>query len=104
VSDVHVMTTADGCHLFSGCGYPAPSIADFYFKPVFTIGGIDITKPILLAILTVVLILTFFYVAFRKPKIARALDPRGITTQREVAQFMRTALAVLHSELEDRDS
>jgi len=42
--------------------------------------------------------------AFRKPKIARALDPRGITTQREVAQFMRTALAVLHSELEDRDS
>jgi phospholipase C len=42
--------------------------------------------------------------AFRKPKIARALDPRGITTQREVAQFMRTALAVLHSELGERDS
>jgi len=73
VSDVHVMTTASGCHLFSGCGYPAPSIADFYFKPVFTIAGIDITKPILLAILTVVIILTFFYVAFRKPKIV----PRG---------------------------
>ena len=42
--------------------------------------------------------------AFREPKIARALDPRGITTQREVAQFMRAALAVLHSELGDRDS
>ena len=42
--------------------------------------------------------------AFRKPRIARALDPRGIATQREVAQFMRTALAALHSELEDRDS
>src|SRR5262249_60924235 len=33
--------------------------------------------------------------AVRKPKIARAIDPRGITTQREVAQFMRTALADL---------
>src|SRR5262249_8643334 len=42
--------------------------------------------------------------AFRKPKIARALDPRGITSQRAVAQFMRTALAVLHSGLEGRDS
>jgi phospholipase C len=41
--------------------------------------------------------------AFRKPKMARALDPAGIRTQREVAQFMRAALAVLHSELEDRD-
>src|SRR5262245_36899229 len=42
--------------------------------------------------------------AFRKPKLARALDPRGIATQREVAQFMRSALAVLHSDVEDRDS
>jgi Phosphoesterase family len=42
--------------------------------------------------------------AFRKPTLARALDPRGITTQREVAQFMRAALAVLHSEVEDLDS
>jgi len=39
--------------------------------------------------------------AFRKPKLARALDPAGITTQREVAQFMRAALTVLHSGLED---
>src|SRR5213083_551657 len=42
--------------------------------------------------------------ASRKPKLARAFDPRGITTQREVAQFMRTALAALHPELEGRDS
>jgi phospholipase C len=40
----------------------------------------------------------------RKPKLARAFDPRGITTQREVAQFMRTALAALHPEFEGRDS
>jgi F-type H+-transporting ATPase subunit a len=67
------MTTASGCHLFSGCGYPAPSISDFYFKPIFTVAGIQITKPIVLAVLAAVVILTFFYVAFRKPK----LVPRG---------------------------
>jgi hypothetical protein len=39
--------------------------------------------------------------AFRNPKLARALDPAGIATQREVAQFMRAALTVLHSGLED---
>ena len=42
--------------------------------------------------------------ASRKPRLARALDPHGLTTQREVAQFMRTALAALHPELEGRDS
>src|SRR5215467_10940190 len=40
--------------------------------------------------------------ALRRPTIARAFDPRGITTQREVARFMRTALSALHSEMEDR--
>jgi F-type H+-transporting ATPase subunit a len=73
VSDVSVMTTASGCHIFSGCGYPAPSISDFYFKPIFTVAGIQITKPIVLAVLAAVIILTFFYVAFRRPK----LVPRG---------------------------
>ena len=73
MSDVSVMTTASGCHIFSGCGYPAPSISDFYFKPIFTIAGIQITKPIVLAVLAAVIILIFFYVAFRKPK----LVPRG---------------------------
>jgi F-type H+-transporting ATPase subunit a len=73
VSDVSVMTTASGCHIFSGCGYPAPSISDFYFKPIFAVAGIQITKPIVLAVLAAVIILTFFYVAFRRPK----LVPRG---------------------------
>ncbi len=42
--------------------------------------------------------------ASRMPKVASAFDPRRITTQREAGQFMRTALAALHSELEGRDS
>ena len=73
MSDVSVMTTASGCHIFSGCGYPAPSIEDFYFRPIFTVGGIGITKPVVLAVLAGAIILIFFYVAFRKPK----LVPRG---------------------------
>ena len=73
MSDVSVMTTASGCHIFSGCGYPAPSISDFYFRPIFTVGGIAITKPVVLAVLAGAIILIFFYVAFRKPK----LVPRG---------------------------
>ena len=52
MSDVHVLTTASGCHIFSGCGYPAPSIENFYFKPIFTVGGIAITKPVVLAVLS----------------------------------------------------
>src|SRR5262249_54162212 len=42
--------------------------------------------------------------AARNAKLARALDPAGITTQREVGQFMRRALAALHAEVEGRDS
>jgi F-type H+-transporting ATPase subunit a len=73
VSDVRVMTTASGCHIFSGCGYPAPSISDFYFKPIFTIGGIEITKPVVLAVVAAAIVVGFFAVAFARPK----LVPRG---------------------------
>ncbi len=73
MSDVRVMTTASGCHIFSGCGYPAPSISDFYFKPIFTIGGIEITKPVVLAVVAAAIVVGFFAVAFARPK----LIPRG---------------------------
>jgi F-type H+-transporting ATPase subunit a len=55
-------------HLFSGCGYQAPSYStDFLFKPVFRIGIFEVTKPLLLVLLAVVLILAFFGFAFWKP-------------------------------------
>ena len=73
MSDVRVMTTASGCHIFSGCGYPAPSISDFYFKPIFTIGGIEITKPVVLAVMAAAIVVGFFAAAFARPK----LVPRG---------------------------
>src|SRR5689334_3757055 len=42
--------------------------------------------------------------AARDRALARALDPGGIRTHRDVAQFMRAALAALHPELEGRNS
>jgi F-type H+-transporting ATPase subunit a len=86
VSDVLAMTAAKDCtiynsHLFNGCGYPAPSIEDFFFKPLFSIAGFHVTKPILIVVLSGAIILVFFWLAFRKPK----LVPRGIQNVGELA-------------------
>jgi len=64
---------AGGCHIFTGCGYPAPSIEDFIFKPIATVGGFQITKPMVLALFCAGIVVTFFWFAFRKPQ----LVPRG---------------------------
>jgi F-type H+-transporting ATPase subunit a len=61
-------------HLGSGCGYPAPSINDFYFTPFFKIGSVGFGKPGLLVILSVLIVVTFFWFAFHSPK----LVPRGV--------------------------
>lgn len=65
--------SAAGCHLFSGCGYPAPSIEDFIFRPIATIGGFAITKPMVLTLFCALIVVTFFWFAFRRP----TLVPRG---------------------------
>jgi len=59
---------AEGCHIFSGCGYPAPGLQDFNFRKLFSIGGWNVTKPELIAVLCVIIIIAFFWVAFAKPK------------------------------------
>ena len=46
-----------GGHFGGGCGFRAPSIADFYFKPLFTIGPVSITKPIVLAVIAGAIVL-----------------------------------------------
>jgi F-type H+-transporting ATPase subunit a len=58
---------AGGCHLFSGCGFPAPGLQDFDFQTLFTIGAWHVTKPEVLAILAALVVIVFFWVAFRKP-------------------------------------
>lgn len=80
----HVLSSCGpNSHIFNtaGCGYPAPSIDDFYFQPIATIGGVGITKPMVLAVFSGVLVITFFLVAFRKPK----LVPRGAQNVGELA-------------------
>jgi F-type H+-transporting ATPase subunit a len=66
---------AGGCHIGSGCGYPAPSYPDsFTFRSLFTIGHFHFILPMLLTILAAALVIAFFWAAFAKPK----LVPRGI--------------------------
>jgi F-type H+-transporting ATPase subunit a len=76
-----VAASASGCHstyasdfhIFSGCGFPAPSISDFYFNPLFHIGSFKFDKPMLLALASALIVVGFFWYAFRKPQ----LVPRG---------------------------
>jgi F-type H+-transporting ATPase subunit a len=74
MSDLRVMTAASGCHFMSGCGFQAPGIEEFFFKPIFSIGSFGVTKPILLMFLSAAIVLVVLWLAFRKPK----LVPRGI--------------------------
>jgi F-type H+-transporting ATPase subunit a len=70
-----------GCHLFSGCGFPAPGVQNFYFEPIFSVGSFHFTKPMLVAVICVVSVIAFFAVAFRKPQPI----PRGIQNLGEFA-------------------
>jgi len=80
--DVQVVAApAGGCHIFSGCGYPAPGLQDFDFKPIFSVGSFHFTKPMLIAVLCAVTVVAFFWAAFAKPK----LVPRGVQNLGEIA-------------------
>jgi F-type H+-transporting ATPase subunit a len=77
-----VATVAERCtegnsHIFSSahCGFPAPGYPgpSYYFTPFFRIGGFYFTKPMLLALVCSLIVVTFFWLAFAKPK----LVPRG---------------------------
>jgi F-type H+-transporting ATPase subunit a len=66
---------AAGCHLGSGCGYPAPGYPQSYtFNALFTIGHFKVIWPMLLAVVCAGLVIAFFWAAFSKPQ----LVPRGI--------------------------
>lgn len=92
MDDVALRTA--GCHILSGCGYPAPSLDDFQFRPVFSIGGLHVTKPMLLALLSAAVVVGFFGAAFARPK----LVPRGLQNVGELGlmfvrdQILRPAL------------
>ncbi|SOD83741.1 ATP synthase F0 subcomplex A subunit [Streptomyces sp. Ag109_G2-15] len=64
-----VLAFESDCHIFSGCGFPAPGLHSFVFKPLFTVGGFEFNKPMLLALLGTVAIVAFFWAAFAKPRL-----------------------------------
>ncbi len=71
-------------HLNSGCGYPAPSYpGSFTYGPLFQIGSFTFNKPMLLAVICMVLVIAFFWAAFARPK----LVPRGIQNVAELGVF-----------------
>ncbi|MGW5331609.1 F0F1 ATP synthase subunit A [Streptomyces bauhiniae] len=59
------------CHLFTGCGFPAPGLHSFLFKPLW--GDADsnlyFNKTMLLALLGSIVIVAFFWAAFARPKV-----------------------------------
>ena len=89
-----VASAAGGCHIFNGCGFPAPGLQDFNFKPLFTIGSFNFTKPEMIAILCALAVIVFFWAAFSKPKIVpgktQSLGELGVLAIRD--QIVRPAL------------
>ncbi|GAA4944542.1 F0F1 ATP synthase subunit A [Uniformispora flossi] len=82
---------ASSCHLFDdGCGFPAPGLDIFEFKPIFSIGSFDFTKPMLLCLISMLIVISFFWASFSKPK----LVPRGIQNVGELGYlFVRDQIS-----------
>ncbi|MFG3507043.1 F0F1 ATP synthase subunit A [Streptomyces sp. NPDC047821] len=58
------------CHLFvPGCGFRTPGLHTFVYDPMLTVGGFEFSKPMLLALLSSVVVVGFFWAAFAKPKV-----------------------------------
>jgi len=70
IQAAHVCTQA-GSHFQSSshCPYPAPGVGDFYFTPLFSIGGFHFTKPMLLALAAAAVVVLFFWSGFRDPQV-----------------------------------
>jgi F-type H+-transporting ATPase subunit a len=89
-----VAAPAGGCHIFNGCGYPAPGLQDFMYTPAFHIGGWGVTKPELITMLCTILVIAFFWAAFRRPSRipgrTQSLGEMGILAVRD--QILRPAI------------
>nr|WP_043245539.1 F0F1 ATP synthase subunit A [Streptomyces sp. SID8379] len=66
-----VLAFETDCHLFDGCGFPAPGLHSFLFEPLWGDGTSNLyfDKTMLLALLGSVIIVVFFWAAFAKPKL-----------------------------------
>lgn len=70
--------------------FHAPGLGLFEWEPLFEIGPIGVTKPMLLAVILSALLILFFWAAFSKPQIV----PRGAQNIAEVGYlFVRDDIA-----------
>lgn len=93
-AEVVLASGGPNCHLMSGCGFPAPGAEIFQFGATFSfeIFGVmvNISKVTMLLALSVILIIAFFGIAFRRPQ----LVPRGLQNLGEVGYlFIRDGIA-----------
>jgi F-type H+-transporting ATPase subunit a len=71
-------------------GFHAPGVGLFQWEPLFQIGPFGFTKPMLLAVISVIVVVGFFWAAFSKPQ----LVPRGAQNVGEVFYgFIRDDIA-----------
>jgi F0F1-type ATP synthase, subunit a len=66
-----VLAFETDCHIFDGCGFPAPGLHSFLFDPLWgdADSSVYFNKTMLLALLGSVIIVGFFWAAFSKPKV-----------------------------------
>ncbi|POX41203.1 ATP synthase F0 subunit A [Streptomyces sp. Ru73] len=69
-ADLNTLAFNTECHLFiPGCGFEAPGLHSFVFDPLFSIGSFNFNKPMLLALLSTVVVVWFFWAAFARAKV-----------------------------------
>ncbi|WP_338119376.1 F0F1 ATP synthase subunit A [Streptomyces parvus] len=66
-----VLAFETDCHIFDGCGFPSPGLHSFLFQPLWGEAGSNtyFNKTMLLALLGSVIVVGFFWLAFRQPKV-----------------------------------
>ncbi len=92
--DLVVRATEAGCHLGSGCAFPAPTTDIFRFEEIwgFDVFGVHFgfNKPMILLVIASIFIVVFFAIAFRRPQ----LVPRRLQGLGEMGYlFIRDGIA-----------
>jgi F-type H+-transporting ATPase subunit a len=86
----HASVRAAGGGEGEGEGFHAPGTEIFQWEPLFTVGGVEVAKPMLLAVVAVVAVVGFFWAAFHRTQ----LVPRGVQNVGEVGYlFVRDQMA-----------
>jgi F-type H+-transporting ATPase subunit a len=84
------LPTGTGTRMLVAEEFQAPGLGLFKWEPLFYIGPLGVTKPMLLAVILSGLLIAIFWAAFRRPQIV----PRGIQNAAELGYlFIRDDIA-----------